>query len=221
MAENKKLNFVPEQDRLTDGFVQGPCVFVTENEDGETVYVPIYALTLELIDGQYHVGAAETTGTRYYPIDKVADVKISDSRGTLTFASYGNIYKVRAFQESDGSWASRFGAVVPVESLEERYMAEVMNAFSPNAPADDENLYVAIDEDTNEVKYLVYSTASGLYIRSNGGWFRLPEGDESLDNLVVNEMDPKVVKIFDISEGNNETLMLDDVSKYEVEFRGA
>jgi hypothetical protein len=194
-------------------------VFVTEDDEGNVAYVPIYAVTLEIIDGQYHVGAAEVSGTRYYPIDKVSDVKISDARGTLTFSSYGNIYKVRAFQESDGSWASRFGAVVPVESLEERYMAEVENAFSPNAPADDENLYAAIDENTNEVKYLVYSCASGLYIRSNGGWFALPSDDESLDNLIVDEMDPKVIKIFDLAEAENETLMSDDVQKYAVAFR--
>jgi len=221
MAENRKLTLVPDNRRLTEGFVQGPCVFVTEDGEGGAVYVPIYAATLEMIDGQYHVGAAQVSGTRYYPIDKVADVKINGSRGTLTFASYGNIYKVRAFQESDGSWSSRFGAVVPVESLEERYMAEVENAFSPNAPTDEENLYVAVEEETSEVKYLVYATASGLYIRSSGGWFRLPQDDESLDSLVVHEMSPKVISIFDISEGNNETLMLDDVSKYEVEFRGA
>jgi len=97
VAENRKLKFVPEDNRLTDGLVQGPCVFVTEDEEGNTVNIPIYALTLDIIDGQQHVGRAETTGTRYYPIDKVSDVKISESRGALTFSSYGNIYKVRAF----------------------------------------------------------------------------------------------------------------------------
>jgi hypothetical protein len=221
MANNRRLNFIPEDDRIADGFVQGPCVLVTSYADGETVYTPVHAITLELVHGQYHIGAAQISGVRYYPIDKVSDAKISDSSGTLSFASYGNMYKVRAFQESDGSWASRFGAVVPAESLEERYMAEVENAFSPNAPSDDENLYVATSDGSDEVKYLVYSTTSGLYIRSNGGWFRLPADDESLDDLVVHEMSPKVIKIFDMFETDNDILSLEDIAKYEVPFRGA
>lgn len=219
MADNRKLKFIQEDQRLERGFVDGPCVFVTEDEDGNTVNIPIYAVTLASIDGQYHVGRAETSGTRFYPIDKVSDVKISESRGTITFSSYGNIYKVRAFQESDGSWASRLGAVVPVESLEERYMANVENAFSPNAPADDENLYVAVD-DSGAVKHLVYSCSEGLYIRSNEGWFKVPVGDESLDDLTVMEMDPKIIKVYDMSEGDNQPLTADDVKRYEVEFRG-
>lgn len=100
-------------------------------------------------------------------------------------------------------------------------MAEVENAFTPNAPANDENLYAAVDDDTNEVKHLVYSNSSGLYIRSNGGWFRLPKDDESLDDLEVMELDPKAIKIYDMAEGNDETLLSDDLKKYEVEFRGA
>jgi hypothetical protein len=97
-------------------------------------------------------------------------------------------------------------------------MADVVNAFSPNAPADDENLYVAV-ADSGEVKNLVYSCESGLYIRSNGGWFKLPVGDESLDDLTVMEMDPKIIKVYDMSEADNQTLTADDVRTYEVDFR--
>ena len=98
-------------------------------------------------------------------------------------------------------------------------MAEVQSAFSPTAPADDENLYAAVDENDNEVRYLVYSTDSGIYIRTSNSWFKLPKNNEALDDLVVFEVDPKFIKIYDMAEGNNEQLLADDVEKYEVAFR--
>jgi hypothetical protein len=100
-------------------------------------------------------------------------------------------------------------------------MVEVATAFSPNAPADDENLYAAVDEDTDEIKYLVYSTESGMYTRSNRGWFKVPKDDESLDDLEVYEVSPKFIKIYDMAEGNDEQLLADDAREYEVDFRGA
>jgi hypothetical protein len=222
MAKNM-LKLQKEDRRLEDGFLDGPspAVFEYDNELGRRVYVPTYGVIIENIDGQPYVGIANINGTRYYRIEDPKDVTVDEAKGEITFSSYGKIYRIRAFQDSDGLWASRLQTFVPAQALEERFMAEVTTAFSPNAPADDENLYAAVDGDTDEVKYLVYSTESGMYTRSNRGWFKVPKDDESLDDLEVYEVSPKFIKIYDMAEGNDDQLLADDVREYEVDFRGA
>jgi hypothetical protein len=97
------------------------------------------------------------------------------------------------------------------------YMADVKLAFTPNAPAPEDNLYAAVDTESQEVKYLVYSSEAGMYTRSNRGWFKLPADDESIDGLEVHEVTPKFIKIYDMAEGNDETLTTEDTAQYEDE----
>jgi hypothetical protein len=215
---DRKLRMRPKEQWAKDGYVFAPAVLQSQGSEGD-YYYPTYYVGVEDVDGKPHAAIGSVNGTRYYPIESAEELKISPTGEDITFSSYGKIYTVRAFQDSDGSWASRLGAEVPATSLEERYMAEIQSAFSPNAPADDENLYAAVDENDNEVRYLVYSADSGIYIRSNNAWFKLPKNNEALDDLVVFEVDPKFIKIYDMAEGNNEQLLSDDVEKYEVDFR--
>lgn len=214
------LKLTPNEEIQEKGIISGPAVLVTDDE-GEPVYYPIYSLATETVDEVLHVAAGMLSGTRFYPIENEADLKIDDAKGEITFSSYGKIYTIRGFQDSDGAWASTLATDLPAQALEERFMTEVENAFSPEAPADDENLYAAVDDDTNEVKYLVYSTEPGLFIRDNGAWFKLPADDETLDDLTVLEVDPKFIKVFDMAQANDEVMLADDVDKYKVEFRGA
>jgi hypothetical protein len=216
------LKLTPKEQVEEMGIIVAPAVLETvDEEDNTPVYYPIYGLETETIDGVLHVAAGMISGTRYYPIEDASDLKIDEAKGQITFSSYGKIYTIRGFQDSDGTWASALATDVPAQALEERFMTEVENAFSPEAPADDENLYAAVDDETNEVKYLVYSTEPGLFIRDNGAWFKLPKDDETLDDLTVLEVDPKFIKVFDMAQANDEALLSDDVEKYKVEFRGA
>jgi hypothetical protein len=218
MDNNLKLRDGSEWENL--GYIEG--VAVLESEDaGEIVYSPTYSVSLATLDEEQYVAVASINGTKYYPISSPEDVKVDAAGEDITFSSYGKIYTIRAFQDFDGIWASTLKMKVPAESLEERYMTEVTNAFSPNAPADDENLYAAVDENTNEVIHLVYSTNSGMYVRADNGWHALPENDESLDDLEVLEVIPGFIKIYDMAQANEEPLLSDDVTKYQVDFRGA
>ena len=210
-----KLKLTDEAAWKTDeGFLAGPAVLVANTENGSAMLKPIYGLHVEELEGTPHVGAATIEGIRYYPLVRAEDVRVSAIRGDITFSSYGTIYTVRAFQDIDGRWASRLKTVVPAEALEEIYMAEVKLAFTPNAPALDDSLYAAIDSESDEVKYLVYSSEAGMYTRSNRGWFKLPVDDESLDGLEVHEVTPKFTKIFDMAEGNEEILTSKDTAQY-------
>lgn len=217
------LKFRPADERAENGYLDGtlPAVVTYKNELDRQVYVPTYGVQVEVLDDKNYVATASINGTRYYEITSPEDVVVDEAKGEITFSSYGKIYTIRAFQDTDGLWASRLHASVPSQALEELFMAEVTNAFSPNAPANDENLYAAVDGDTDEVKYLVYSTDSGMYTRSNRGWFKVQKDDESLDNLEVYEVSPKFIRIYDMAEGNEEQLLADDVREYEVDFRGA
>lgn len=211
-----KLKLTKESAWKTDeGFLAGPGVLTARGEDGSVMTKPIYGLHVETLDGEPHVGVATIEGVRYYPLVRAEDVRVNTSRGDITFSSYGKIYTVRAFQDTDGKWASRLGAIVPAEALEEMYMTEVKLAFSPNAPAQDDNLYAAVDGETNEVKYLVYSSEAGMFTRSNAGWFKLPVDDESLDGLEVHEVTPKFISVYDKAERADEVLTSDDTAEYE------
>lgn len=219
--DTRKLDLLEADRRENEGFINQPAVLESvDPDDGEKMLFPIHELALAVLDKELHMAAATVSGTKFYPIENKESIDVNEEKGNITFSSYGRIYTVRAFQESDGSWASKLGATVPAESLEERYMVEVENAFSPNAPADDENLYAAVN-DAGEVKFFVYSSNAGMYTRSSEGWFRVPEGDESLDDLFIHEMDPKAIEVFDKAEASGDTILLDDLAKYEVEYRGA
>ena len=214
-----KLKLTDEAAWATDeGFLAGPAVMTARGDDGSVLFQPIYALHVETLEDKPHVGVSTISGVKYYPLVRAEDVRVSESRGDITFSSYGTIYTVRAFQDTDGRWASSLGLAVPVEALEEMYMADVKLAFTPNAPAPEDNLYAAVDSKSGEVKYLVYSSEAGMYTRSNRAWFKLPDDDdESLDGLEVHEVTPKFIKIYDMAEANDETLTSEDTAQYEDE----
>ena len=214
-----KLKLTDEAAWTTDeGFLAGPAVLTARGDDGSVLFQPIYGLHVETLEDKPHVGVSTISGVKYYPLVRPEDVSVSASRGDITFSSYGTIYTVRAFQDTDGRWASSLGLAVPVEALEEMYMADVKLAFTPNAPAPEDNLYAAVDSKSGEVKYLVYSSEAGMYTRSNRAWFKLPDDDdESLDGLEVHEVTPKFIKIYDMAEANDETLTSEDTAQYEDE----
>jgi hypothetical protein len=221
----RKLALLPEESRVPreTGYLDPskPALLVSKGENNDPAYTGVHGIRIEDVDGQAHVAVGTINGVRYYPIVRDEDVRVNEARGEITFSSYGKIYTVRAFQDTDGSWASKLRTTVPAQALEEIYMEEVDNAFSPNAPAQDENLYAAIDGETDEVKYLVYSTNSGMYTRNARAWFKVPKDDESLDGLEVYEVSPKFIKVYDMAEGSEDQLLADDVRSYEVEFPGA
>jgi hypothetical protein len=213
-----KLKLTNEAAWKTDeGFLAGPAVMTVKGEDGQVVLQPVYGVHVEMIDDKPHAGLSIVDGIRYYPLVRPEDVRVNESRGDITFSSYGKIYTVRAFQDTDGRWASSLRTTVPAEALEEMYMADVKLAFTPNAPAPEDNLYAAVDTESQEVKYLIYSSEAGMYTRSNRGWFKLPADDESIDGLEVHEVTPKFIKIYDMAEGNDETLTTEDTAQYEDE----
>ena len=202
-------------------YLEGPGVFMYSSPGQGRMYRPTHAVYTAMNDGTLSVGVAFITGDRFYPIDSPEDIKVDEAKSTLTFSSHGNIYTVRPFQDTDGVWASSLNVPIPSQALEERYMIEVEGAFSPNAPADDENLYAAVDDSTNEIKYLVYSCDSGLFIRDDNDWTKLPEGDETLDDLEVHEVLPGFIKIYDRARSSDEHMTSDDIGKYATDFRSA
>ena len=213
-----KLKLTDEAAWTTDeGFLAGPAVLTARGDDGSVLFQPIYGLHVETLEDKPHVGVSTISGVKYYPLVRPEDVSVSESRGDITFSSYGTIYTVRAFQDTDGRWASSLGVAVPVEALEEMYMADVKLAFTPNAPAPEDNLYAAVDSESGEVKYLVYASEAGMYTRSNRAWFKFPADDDALDGLEVHEVTPKFIKIYDMAEANDETLTSEDTAQYEDE----
>ena len=91
-------------------------------------------------------------------------------------------------------------------------------SFTPEAPKRDEMLYAAVNGETNEVEYLVYSSRSGLYIRSSAGWFKLPPTDDTtLDNYVVVDVSPGFIPQYDKAEKEGKKLGENDIQLKAVE----
>jgi hypothetical protein len=212
---NRKLSILPEENFMQDGYVRGPAVLTSFDEEEKVDrFYPVYAAFPVLTDGRYRVAVATEDRTMEYPVKDLDEVKIDRAKGRITFSAYDRIYTIRAFQDSDGAWASRLAVPVPAKSLEERYMQQVNYAFSPNAPADSEDLFAAVDDESGEVAELVYAYEGGAFTRSGGGWFKLPENDDSLDGLTVVPVTPKFINAFDRSEAGRKALTLADAEKF-------
>jgi len=213
----RKLSFTDKEYRSTNtnNYLLQAGVIVGPKAKRIKGNAPTYSFSTEEDGSQKYVLIGSINGARRYPVRAFDDIEVDETKGEITFSSYGKIYTVRAFQDTDGLWASRLRTMVPGEALEEMYMEEVKMAFSPDAPAQDESLYAAVDEESGEVKYLVYTSLVGMYTRSNRGWFKVPDGDESLDGLDVYEVDPKFIKVFDKAEAEEQILTSDDANEYE------
>jgi hypothetical protein len=209
-----KLKINTGKDLEERGYISQPAVLFARDMDNNVQFRGIDYVNLEKIDEKLHVGIGDTYNVKYYPIQEEVDLRIDKARGTLTFSSYGNIYTIRAFQDTDGKWASLTNQSVPAQALEEIYMAQANSAFKPDAPAVDDALYAAVDGGTNEVKYLIYSSAAGMYARSNRGWFKLPVDDDSLDGLEVWIVAPEFTAVFDKAEAMEGTVTSSDIKKY-------
>jgi hypothetical protein len=199
-----------------------PAVLEAYDEDDSVMRrYPTMYLEKATENNEIVVKVLLASGGRTFPILDEADFKINAAKGNITFKSYGRIYTVRAYQDSDGLWASALGTAVPAKALEDMYIKEEDMAFSPNAPKQEENLYAAVDSQTGEVKELVYSYTGGMYTRSSEGWFKVPNGDESLDGLEILEVDPSFIKVFDRAQAAEKMLKSKDITKYEVAYRDA
>jgi len=192
-----------------------------DEEDKVTRTYPTRYLEKTTENNEIIVVVGSIDGGKTFPILEESDFKINPTKGNITFKSYGRIYTVRAYQDSDGIWASKLGTAVPAKALEDMYIKEEDMAFSPNAPKQEENLYAAVDSQTGEIKELVYSYTGGMYTRSSEGWFKVPNGDESLDGLEILEVDPSFIKVFDRAQAADKKLESGDVKKYEVAYRDA
>lgn len=214
----RKLTQPPDA-QLEYGYVAwGPCVLESTDDDGDLVFQAAYSPRVETEpDGQVYVCVGRDDGVeRQYPVESRDAVEVDPETGTITFSSFGRMYTIRATRDEDGLWASSLAASVPAEAIEKMIDMEVRMAFSPNAPAVDESLFVTVDSDTQEVRDLVYSGIDGTFLRETGGWFKLPADDESLDGLEVIDVDPKLIAAWDKLQAGSDAITVADVKKYEI-----
>lgn len=220
MADNivqNSLEFLDDETaRVSGTIIGGPFVIEwVDDEDNTAAYRSGNTLAVETsdIDGEssstVFVGNMNGGGT--YPLESADDFKVDKKKGIITFNSRGTIYTVRAYQDTDGMWASSLSMNVPAQALEEMVVQEDLNMYSPKGDVTQEELYAAVDPATGTVKYVVYSSPNGMYIRSSGGWFKVPPTDESLDGLEVRDIDKAFIDTFDKAERANEKLTVDDV----------
>lgn len=203
---------------ISDNYITGVKVIESiDPEDGERhtrVVTQLYKHDDE--DGRTYVDVvdADSDAARVYALDDGGDVTVDDATGTITFPAYDRIYTIRGFQDSDGLWASALRVEVPAEALEETYMAATDPDFNPAQLGEGEVLFAGTDPESGEAAALLYSFTGGFYSRIDGQWVKVQDGDESLDGLDVTNVDSKFVSVWDISQADGETLMLEDVEKY-------
>lgn len=214
MAQEVDMTEVKLSDTLTQ-YAYGPLVVEATNSDGETGHRAVYSVVMTNDANGVVVTLHGTEGSGEYVLDSPDDLDVDATASKIAFKSQGTIYTVRKFQDSDGTWASMTGAVVPAQVLEEIFMNET-NAdagLDQVANFNPEELYT-LANDSGEIVHLVYTGADQTFVRKDGQWAPLddPNGD-ILDNLYIQDVTPAFVDYFDKKESKG--LTVDDLAKYE------
>jgi hypothetical protein len=144
---------------------------------------------------------------------KVNSLTVTPDASKITLDTDDGELTVRRVMDDDGVWASAVGGLAPADSLEQvylggRFMAQV--AYSDPT----ESLWAALDPDSGVLRELVYSSPSGIYVRSSGGWFKQPDDDISLDGLEAVDVSGDFVPVFDEADNKAEELTRDSVMSY-------
>lgn len=149
---------------------------------------------------------------RVFPLESKDDVTVDEKSGKITFNSSGEEYVIRAIQDSDGTQLSMLGIPVPAEALEKLFMREVAMVFNPESidTSAGESLIALAEEAAGEVQELVYTSDAGMFVRNNGGWFRVPPEHDDFDGLVILEVSPSFVETFDKAEKAGKALFRSD-----------
>lgn len=150
----------------------------------------------------------------YLARDQVPYVIGPDSNALAVRLNNDEVYTIRRVTEADGVWASKTAAPAPVDSLEQlaiggTYMAP--GTFDTT----DEALFAALGSDDELVHELVYSSPSGIYVRSSNGWFRMPDDDDSLDGLEAIDVTAEFLPVFDQAEAWEQPVPRATVLEYE------
>lgn len=215
----RRLSPVSDTLRSEGVVVDGPAILEFGPADDRTV-MPIYgARVVDVLDDKVLIAYVTGRGGAGKELRLDQDgVTQNTVTGRVRFSSNGTVYVIRAYEDNDGRLLSRYRIDVPAESLVASAEREAGMAYATNTPSDDEILYAGLDADGN-VTELVYSSAEGSYIRSSGGWFKLPDDDnetlESLDQVV--DVEGVFVETFDKAEESGKTLTQSDVERYSVE----
>lgn len=143
------------------------------------------------------------------PPDQSVRVASNERTATIT-DSHGARYLMRPVQPRDGVWISSLGIPLPVDTIEYLYGVMDMDAAV-------EDLWVALDAETEEFYGLIYSSQAGVYLRSSGGWHVYPQDDESLDGYESIDVNGDFLAFYDELESAGEQPTREQVLDYAQE----
>ena len=93
-------------------------------------------------------------------------------------------------------------------------MSDSSTTWLENLDPETDMLYVTMEDGTFDVIDLVVSTRAkaGAFVRDGGSWFRIPDkDDDTLNDVVVMEVSPDFVELFDRRQEQNKKITLDEV----------
>lgn len=160
------------------------------------------------------------------------DGYVAETSGdTLTFRNdqAESVFVMRPLELTDVEWAFPEGTDAPadLETLDEMASEmfagnwqppEVKALTSAGEPIDQDHMFMTLD-DNDKVLELARSDETGIYVRSNGGWFRIDanateEDQPTIWNREWVDVDPNAVAVFDASESDQSELKRTDFEKY-------
>lgn len=85
----------------------------------------------------------------------------------------------------------------------------------PEKLGPDDDLFVAVDPEREDVKYLVFASArkGKTFIRDNGAWNHVMV-DEVLEGLRVHDVDPSFIKAYDEHEAKDRPVSLSSIKRF-------
>jgi hypothetical protein len=98
-------------------------------------------------------------------------------------------------------------------------MSDTSGSWLSNLDPSTDITYVTLDEDTYEVKDFIVSSRAknGAFLRNNGGWFKIPNSDEStLNDVVVVQVTLEALDLFDKKSIKDEKITFEEIEKFSV-----
>lgn len=96
-------------------------------------------------------------------------------------------------------------------------MSDSSTTWLENLDPETDMLYVTMEDGTFDVIDLVVSVRAkaGAFVRDGGSWFRIPDkDDDTLNDVVVMEVSPDFVELFDRRQEQNKKINIDEVRSF-------
>ncbi|UDL15874.1 hypothetical protein QEH42_gp083 [Microbacterium phage Pumpernickel] len=137
---------------------------------------------------------------------RASKLNIERNSGRIVFTSNRVLYQTRELRETDGQWLSAYQIDLPLEAVES------LMAGAPRMAQ--ESIIAYASDDSPYVLGVVYKNGESSWVRSDGDWLLIAEGDDTYQGMeAINIGAEEAEEFLDLYDRNFVTVS--DAQKYE------